>query len=51
MITDGFRPLVYSRELKTNYCNCHCHCLPTNRITDDLFDSYMSNSLINKKNH
>jgi ornithine carbamoyltransferase len=49
MITDGFRPLVYSRELKRNYCNCHC--LPTNRITDDLFDSYMSNSLMEKKNH
>ena len=43
-ITNRLSPSVYYRELKKNYCKCHCHCLLTDRIIDGLFDGYMSNS-------
>jgi len=48
-MTDGFidnlSPLVYFREFEKNYYKCHYHCLLTDRITNGLFDSYVSNSL------
>ena len=35
----------YSKELEKNCYKCHCYCLLIERITNNLFDSYMSNSL------
>ena len=53
MVTDEHSLLVYSKEFKNNCCKCrcklHCHCLLIKRITNDLFDGYMSNSLTNEK--
>jgi len=40
---------VYSRKLKRNYYKYNCHYLLTDRITNGLFDGYMSNSPPDKK--
>jgi len=43
-VTKELSLLVYSRELKNNYCKCHSHCLITDRIAYDLSVGYMLDS-------
>jgi len=44
---------IEKNVFENNYCKCHCNCLLTDEIIDDLFDGYLLNSpmeiLTNKK--
>jgi len=54
-VTEGLSLLVYSRELKNNYCKCHSRYLITDRIAYGLSVGYMLDSPMKiptmKKNH